>query len=354
MGDWNDGIVAGRVPEEHVQEVHEQGESVLNAAMASYVLDFYGRMLAYIGDNTAAGQARTQAEAQRKAVQAVWTGKWFRRAWLGPSLKWIGDDRIWLEPQPWAIIGSATTPEQRATLLASIDRELRKPSPIGAMILNVGEDTPGKRPGILENGGIWPSINGTLIWALALAGGSAWDEWKKNCLAMHAQAYPDIWYGIWSGPDCYNSVLSKHPGQTMFADPPVNGKKSPTDWGINWTDFPVMNMHPHAWPLYTLAKLLGADFREDGVDFAPALPLDEYSFDSPVLRFRKSRHGYSGWLAPSENGSWKIRIRLPESDLANLTKIIVNGTSSPIAPGTKLIQFQGEGNNQKPLQWELS
>ncbi|HEY1578717.1 MAG TPA: hypothetical protein VGF82_16735, partial [Terracidiphilus sp.] len=354
MGDWNDGIVAGRVPEEHVQEVHEQGESVLNAAMASYVLDFYGRMLAYIGDNTAAGQARTQAEARRKAVQAVWTGKWFRRAWLGPSLKWIGDDRIWLEPQPWAIIGSATTPEQRATLLASIDRELRKPSPIGAMILNVGEDTPGKRPGILENGGIWPSINGTLIWALALAGGSAWDEWKKNCLAMHAQAYPDIWYGIWSGPDCYNSVLSKHPGQTMFADPPVNGKKSPTDWGINWTDFPVMNMHPHAWPLYTLAKLLGADFREDGVDFAPALPLDEYSFDSPLLRFRKSRHGYSGWYAPSENGSWKIRIRLPESDLANLTKIIVNGTSSPIAPGTKLIQFQGEGSDQKPLRWELS
>lgn len=354
MGDWNDGIVAGRVPKEHVQEVHEQGESVLNAAMASYVLDFYGRMLAYIGENSAADQARAQAEAQRKAVQAVWTGKWFRRAWLGPSLDWIGDDRIWLEPQPWAIISSATTPEQRATLVDSIDRELREPSPIGAMILNKGEETPGKRPGILENGGIWPSINGTLIWALAQAGGAAWDEWKKNCLAMHAEAYPDIWYGIWSGPDCYNSVLSKYPGQTMFADPAANGQKSPTDWGINWTDFPVMNMHPHAWPLYTVAKLLGVDFREDGVDFAPSLPLAKYSFDSPLLGFRRSGRGYVGSYAPLESGSWKIKIRLPEADLAKLRQVTVNGTASRIQSGARTIELRGEGDRKKPLRWEVS
>lgn len=354
MGDWNDGIVAGRVPKEYVKEVHEQGESVLNAAMASYVLDFYGRMLAYVGDSRTAEQARAEGEAQRKAVQKVWTGKWFRRAWLGPNLKWIGDDRMWLEPQPWAIVSSATTPEQRATLIDSIDRELRKPSPIGAMILNIGEDTPGKRPGILENGGIWPSINGTLIWALAMAGGPAWDEWKKNSLALHAERYPDIWYGIWSGPDCYNSVLSKHPGETMFADPAVNGKESPTDWGINWTDFPVMNMHPHAWPLYSVSKLLGVDFREDGVNFAPSLPLAEYSFDSPLLGFRKSGGGYAGWYAPSENGSWKIQIRLPQEEMAGLTRIIVNGSSGRMPEGAKSIEVHGEGNDKKPVRWEVS
>ncbi len=197
MGDWNDGIVVGRVPEKYNQEVHAQGESVLNAAMACYVLDFYARMLDYIGDTANAAEAHAKAEGQRKAVQANWAGHWFRRAWLGPNLDWIGDDRIWLEPQPWAIIGSATTPEQTKALVASIDELLRDPSPIGAMILNKGESTPSKRPGILENGGIWPSINGTLIWALAMTDPrAAWDEWKKNCLAAHAEAYPDIWYGI--------------------------------------------------------------------------------------------------------------------------------------------------------------
>ena len=44
-----------------------------------------------------------------------------------------------------------------------------------------------------------------------------------------------------SGPDCYHSVLSKWPGGT----------------GVN---FPVLNMHSHAWPLYSAVKLLGTEF----------------------------------------------------------------------------------------------
>jgi len=355
MGDWNDGIVVGRVPEKYAHEVHQQAESVLNAAMASYVLDYYGRMLNAVGEKEAAAEARAKAAAQRTAVRAVWTGKWFRRAWLGPNLDWIGDDRIWLEPQPWAIIGDVTSPEQRTTLVASIDKELRRPSPIGALILNIGEDTPGKRPGILENGGIWASINGTLIWALALAGGpSAWDEWKKNSLAMHAEAYPEIWYGIWSGPDYYNSVLSKHPGQTMFGDPPVGGKPSPTDWGINWTDFPVMNMHPHAWPLYSAAKLLGVDFQEDGVNFAPALPLPEYEFSTPLVGFSKTPHGFRGWYAPETGGNWKIEIRLSEAEMRVLKQVKVNGVVEPLPRDAKTIRFSGEGSHENALNWEVS
>jgi hypothetical protein len=55
---------------------------------------------------------------------------------------------------------------------------------------------------MLSTGGIRPSINGTLIWALALVNGSmAWDEWKKKSLALHAETYADVWYGIWSGSD---------------------------------------------------------------------------------------------------------------------------------------------------------
>jgi cellobiose phosphorylase len=354
-GDWNDGIVLSRVPKKYVEEVHEQGESVLNAAMASYVLDHYARMLNWIGDTEGAAEARIKAEGQRKAVQAVWTGQWFRRAWLGPNLDWIGDDLIWLEPLPWAIIGGAATPEQCKTLVASINELLRRPSPIGAMILNKGESTPAKPAGFLENGGIWPSINGTLIWALAMAGGtSAWDEWKKNTLAVHAEAYPDIWYGIWSGPDSYNSVQSKYPGRTQFGEPPRDGKKSPTDWGFNWTDFPVMNMHPHAWPLYSAAKLLGIDFQERGVKINPAIPLKEYEFSSPLLGFKKSAKGYSGWYAPAVAGRWRIEIHLSDQDMADLRQVKVNGSVEALQHGAKIIRLDGEGSHERPLRWELT
>ena len=100
-------------------------------------------------------------------------------------------------------------------------------------------------------------------------GSMAWDEWKKDSLARHAETYPDMWFGIWSGPDAYHSVLAKNPVGTE-------------------PDFPVMNMHAHAWPLYSTSKLLGLEFHENGINFSPDLPLTEYEFASPLLGFKKS------------------------------------------------------------------
>ncbi|MGB9285676.1 MAG: hypothetical protein WCB59_16810, partial [Candidatus Sulfotelmatobacter sp.] len=354
-GDWNDDVVVGHVPSELADEVRRQGESVLNAAMACYVLDYYARLLAYVGDAPTAEQARAKAEAQRRAVRSYWAGRWFRRAWLGPHIGWIGEDHIWLEPQPWAIIGNAATPEQRKTLVGAIDELVRKPSPIGALLQNPGDPTMRTPVGTLTNGGIWPSINGTLIWALALENGSsAWDEWKKNSLAMHAEAYPEIWYGIWSGPDTYNSVLSRYPGQTMFAEPPSSDHKVQSDWGFNWTDFPVMNMHPHAWPLYSAAKLLGLEFHEKGVSFRPDLPLTEYEFASSLLGFKKTGQGYSGWYAPAAPGRWDIELRLSASETRRMKRLTINGSVERLSKLERVIRFAGEGDPDKPLRWEIS
>jgi cellobiose phosphorylase len=132
-GDWNDEVVVGHVPPALAEEVRRQGESVLNAAMASYVLHDYGRLLTYLGDANGADEAREKAETQRRAVRAQWAGRWFRRAWLGPQLGWIGEDHVWLEPQPWAIIGGGANLDQRKNLVAALDELVRKPSPIGGL-----------------------------------------------------------------------------------------------------------------------------------------------------------------------------------------------------------------------------
>ncbi|HET9086339.1 MAG TPA: hypothetical protein VFN53_02335 [Acidobacteriaceae bacterium] len=353
-GDWNDNVVVGHVPAAVADEVRQQGESVLNAAMACYVLDYYAQMLQCTGDTKLAAEAHGKAEAQRQAVREQWVGHWFRRAWLGEHLGWLGDDQIWLETQPWTVLGGAATPEQTRTLVASLNELVRKPSPIGALLLNKGDKSMENPVGTGTNGGIWPSINGTLIWALAQVDGDmAWDEWKKNCLALHAEAYPDIWYGIWSGPDTYNSVLSRYPGQTMFSDPDSTDPKERTDSGLYWTDYPVMNMHPHAWPLYSAAKLLGLAFAPDGLRFQPNLPLQKYEFSSPLLGFKKTRAGYSGWYAPAKAGNWSIDLRLPASELARLNKVIVNDEIQQSAPSAQGIHFSGESTLGKPLRWRV-
>ena len=356
-GDWNDAVVVSPVPPQELPEVREHGESVLNAAMACYVLDYYARLLAYVGDREKAAQARAKAAAQRQAVRAQWAGRWFRRAWLDAKLGWLGEDQLWLEPQPWAIIGGAATSEQSRMLAEVIDELLRKPSPIGALLQSKGfaqDNLLGSAVGTMTNAGIWPSINGTLIWALAMVNGEkAWDEWKKNTLAVHAEAYPEVWYGLWSGPDTYNSVLSKYPGQTMFAETDSEGKPK-HDLGVNWTDFPVMNMHPHAWPLYSAAKLLGLEFHESGVRFAPSLPLAEYEFTSPLLGFKKTGHGYSGWYAPVEAGGWEIEIRLSQVEASSLKTVEINGVRRALpSPPETAIRFNGESEPGMPLRWEI-
>ena len=162
-------------------------------------------------------------------MQKQWTGKWFRRTWLGPTQGWLGEKGLWIEPQPWAILGGITTEEQTRILVKAIDEQLRRPSPIGAIQMNDSPDRISNgvwkaEPGTSIAGGVWPSLNQTLIWALAgIDGAMAWDEWKKNSFARHAEVYPDIWYGTWTGPDVLNSASSKtarrnHRRRTLWMD----------------------------------------------------------------------------------------------------------------------------------------
>jgi hypothetical protein len=334
-GDWNDSIVVNRFPAAQVAEVVQHGESVLNAAMAGYVLDYYARMLQFTGQDELAHDAGAKAAEQREAVRAQWTGQWFRRAWFGEDLGWSGEKQMWLEPQPWAIVGGCATAQQTDTLVASLDELARKPSPIGALLQSKPDETMKDEAGVGTNGGVFAAINGTLVWALAKVNGAmAWDEWKKDSLARHAETYPDMWFGIWSGPDAYHSVLSKNPG---------------------WTepDFPVMNMHSHAWPLYSTAKLIGVDFHENGVHFKPDLPLTTYEFASPLLGFKKSADSYSGWYAPLTAGNWVIEIDLPEAERKGLWQIRVNGIVQKSQSATGPMQFSGKSEPGVPMRWRM-
>ncbi len=356
--DWNDNIYRQGVLKSLADQVRSDSESVMNAAMAAYILDHYARMLRYAGDVKGAQEASDRARQQREAVRAQWDGKWFKRLWLGPDGGWLGgSERMWLDGQPWAILGGCATPDQTRTLIHSIDEHLRKPSKIGAKQVSKKVDWPGFMPGESENGGVWAALDGPLIWALASTDPAmAYDEWKKNSRANHAEVYPGIWYGAWSGPDVFCSADSDHAGQTAYdwglVDPDSHRRPS-VYRGLSWTAWPVMNMHRHAWPLYSAAKLLGIEFTEAGLDLAPTLPEARYSFRSKLVGLVKSEKGYEGWYAPTKAGSWTIRLRLPaeEAPFKNLT---INGATQPAPPqqdGT--IQFTGPSTQDQPLRWSL-
>ncbi|HEX4311259.1 MAG TPA: hypothetical protein VHZ25_14595 [Acidobacteriaceae bacterium] len=343
--DWNDGLL-GTWAQSALPEATEKGESVLNSAMAAWVFDEYARLLGYAAlDSTHESDVRHNADRNREAARAQWTGRWFKRAWLGPTLGWLGESTLWIEPQPWAIVAGVTTPEQSRALVATMNDLLRK-GPIGATQMSQGPDItmPGIfEPGTIVRGGIWPSLNQTLIWALAgVDPAMAWDEWKKNSFAAHAEAYPDVWYGAWSGTDSYNAPFSRNPGETA---------KDPAFHGV---DFPVLNLHSHACFLYSATKLLGLDFTEHGLRLSPVLS-SSYRFESPLLGLSRSPEGrYEGWYSPSRAGEWTLLIELPPNDAAKITHVEINGR--PVTPeklaggGWKLI---GKSEPGKSLRWVL-
>jgi hypothetical protein len=342
--DWNDALVL-IWGQRAMKECVEKGESVLNSAMGAWVFDYYARLLSYAGDADSATQAREHAEQNRKAAAGQWTGQWLRRCWLGPTLGWLGDKGLWIEPQPWAIVGGVTTPEQTGELVKAMDELLRRPSTIGAKQSSIGPEAAAAgmfEAGTSVNGGVWPSLNATLIWALATVDGRmAWDEWLKNTFARHAEVYPDIWYSTWSGPDVLNSAQSRNPGET-------------TDNSANhWTDWPVFNLHSHACSLYSLAKLIGVEFRERGLRLAPVVPLERYRFESPLLGVVKTATGYEGWYAPLVAGTWEIQLALPPDEARRVWRLEINGVIHAVSTPGSVITMKGESAPDRPLRWTI-
>jgi hypothetical protein len=126
-----------------------------------------------------------------------------------------------------------------------------------------------------------------------------------------------------------------------------------------------MNMHSHAWPLYSATKLLGLEFDENGISFRPDLPLSEYEFASPLLGFKQSSEGFSGWYAPAAAGHWNIVLALRGSHLTRLRQITVNGVTKALKSNSdsnfnfnfsfneREIRFRGESKPNQPLRWKV-
>jgi len=310
------------------------------------VLDKFAQILTMAGEDNKF--EKNFAQNQREAVAGQWNGKWFKRAYLGSNLGWVEDEKLWLEPQPWALMCGAADKEQTETLLAEIKEKCQDPSPIGAMLANIAIETGYKAPmGMATNAGVWPSITGTLIMALnKVDPPAAYEEWLKNTLANHSEIYPKSWEGTWSGPDTYNSVLSSDPGRTFsIADPEARKER------LAWVDYPVYNLHPHAWTLYNAASMFVDAFTRDGVAFNMGFPEKEYIFESSLVALERTDNGFKGMYFPSILGSWKIELVFFAPDRNFHLK--VNGNLSEYKNTENGIYFFGEGGGEVPVRWSI-
>lgn len=250
-GDWSDPI---SLMVKKRSDFHKRGESGFNTAMAVYVLPRAADMVESTHPEVAKKMREFAAEL-RVAMERAWTGRWFLRGWDGNGNS-IGSEHLFLDGQVWALIAGIGGAEMCLPLVRQIKERLDDPSPIGATILDRPHSV---RLGVLGrgwdcNGGVWAAMNGLLCWGYSLWDPElAWRNFEKQSLAAHARAYPHVWFGIWSGPDAFNSHWADRPGET-FVHP-----------ATPMQEFPVMNSNMHALPLLALLRLAGVETTPDGI-----------------------------------------------------------------------------------------
>ncbi|MFG0243063.1 MAG: GH36-type glycosyl hydrolase domain-containing protein [Phycisphaerales bacterium JB054] len=167
--DWNDGLSACGVD--------GRGESVWLAFFQIDILKDWAHIASVVGDAALASRCESERERLVAVVNAhAWDGEWFRRAttdggrWLGSSAS--GEGEIYLNPQTWAVMTGASTPERLRTAWQSVKSRLLTDA--GPLLLAPAYTVPDASigyitrypPGSRENGGVYTHA---ATWALAAA-----------------------------------------------------------------------------------------------------------------------------------------------------------------------------------------
>jgi hypothetical protein len=336
-GDWNDVLIA--FSPNPVQTMI-RGESNLNTAMACYLFPRLGELfrqsLPSFSEelNLLGGRFCTNLASE-------WTGDWMRRGYLGNG-SYLGEEQLFLDAQPWALLAGIGDEAQTARLLANVSERLVEPSPAGALCLMPPNDPPFFVPGSDTNGGTWAAIDSWLAWAWSLSSpAKAWEFFLKTTLHQRAQAYPDIWYGIWSGPDSYNAFYADRPGETF-------------NWSFTpMTDFPVMNMNRHSGPLLDVIRLCGIDPVGSALRISPRLPFDRFCLRLPLLGVAYLRDRQRGVYRPIVEGNFRFEVELPDGLACDTFRLLLDGyeTEAPCTRGH--VKFEAGGRPGKNIEWEL-
>ena len=312
-GDWNDVFLAFS-PYPPITML--KGESVFNSAMAVLVLPEIAKWIEAFNPQLSKDMNEF-AHAQRQALARLWNGKWFPRGYFGIGDRKLGDNHLFLDVQPFAILADLIGEEEQKGLLKAIKEKCVDTQPFGATCLVPPMKGRFLEPGSDTNGGSWFAINAWLIWAWSKHNPKeTWNFLLKNTLFAHAEIYPNIWYGIWSGPDAYNSAEHPRAGETFCLN------------FTPMTQFPIMNMNCHAGLLFSILKLAGLCPRNKALFIDPKIPFEKFKLQTPLISYSYQPGKIEIHHTPICSGEITLCIKLNQTILSSTEQLksYLNGT----------------------------
>jgi hypothetical protein len=362
-GDWNDFST----------EFNQMTESSLVTAQAAYIYPRLALVADLMGDSAFAGELRAAGTRDKEIVAGQFVpGEsvtpadaglgWFARGYSGA--KQLGSGAIYEEPQPWALLAGAATPQQAGKAVAAYRRFLvgvgapGGPTKIGAAMAPGSAD-----PGASEQnepelnssrefpGGAWFALNGQMTWALAAldgvvpgAGADAWDEFTRNTLAAHATAFPDHWDGVISVDDECASYYQSPPSSC--------GIGLATGAGVvNGYDTQIM--HQPAYSLFDLLKLAGVEATQGGYDVVPHLPTSRFDIRLPDVGVAEQPGLIRGYVTTS-GGNVEMRVAPPAGLAADQVTAFAAGKQVSHSAVEGLVRFTLPTKAGLPADWAVT
>jgi hypothetical protein len=362
-GDWNDFST----------EFNQMTESDLVTAQAAYVYPRVALVAEAAGDSRFASELRAAGRRDETVLEGQWiSGEsvtaedagmgWFARGYSGG--KQLGAGAIYEEPQPWALLAGAATPEQARELVAAYRRFLvgigapHGPSQIGAAMAP-GSDDPGAKeqnePELNSSteypGGSWYALNGQMVWALANlegvvpeAGAYAWNEFLRNTLAAHATAFPENWDGVISVDDECASYYEEPASRC--------GIGLATGAGV-LNGYDTQIMHQPAYSLFDLVKLAGLEATQSGYQITPHLPTSTFDIHFPELGIAQQQGLIRGYFL-AHGATVTMRVAAPPGVAPAQAVAYVGGRVVPSTVVEGLVQFTMRTRTGRASDWAVS
>jgi hypothetical protein len=306
-GDWNDGIT---FMVNNRKKFIQKGESAFNSAML--VFSFKQILpLIEILDASIAKRMESVVSRVSKAINESWSGKWFYRGWDGVENP-IGSESLFLEHHVWLMVNEHFHGDHLDTAFSNIWDRLVLPAGIGAHCL----DPPSSQNLLFPkgwdiNGGVWHALNWLLLWGIREQSPELASEFLER-MSMHTRSdlYPNIWYGIWSGPDAYNSKISLRPGEAFFhVSTPM-------------CDFPFMNNNLHCGMLAAVIKFAGIKGNYHGITIDLCIA-QEFSFSSALISVDKRNDEIEIRLGSHFRTNFTLNVVIP-SNFSDTPEIIIS------------------------------
>jgi len=293
-------------------------------------------------DTALASSLRALAASQGDALlNRAWEGQYFYRGFVDSGNP-LAPQIFFLEPQVFPALAGIVDAVRRDLALGMVEGRLE--TTIGAVSnVEIGPESGVGGPDRPLVGGIWPVANAWLTGAYARRDvNEAWSSFIRNTLAAHASLYPDLWYGIWTGPDSFNG--------------PDNARSGEADAHIvtALTDYPALNAHMHTSPLRALMEIAGVAGTRDGIRITPRLPTETFTVEWPRLRVRSTPSLIEGQVVTSADGPLVMEVALPSGlRSAPAVRVTVDGTTAAATVDGDIVRFVLPARAGVPALWRV-